>query len=228
MSPITIIFIVFAGLAVLRVPVAFALGSAAMVGLWLSPVPIPISNITASMWQGVNTFVLLAVPFFIFLGNLALVSGITRRLVDFAQAFVGHIPGGLAHVGVIVNMIMAGMSGSDLADAAATGSVLIPSMKKAGYPVGYAGSLIAGAATIGPLIPPSIHFIVYSAATNISVGRLFLGGAMPGFILGLLLMLQAYITARIRGYRREVRLPYRARFRATLVSLPVLLIARAA
>ncbi|MBI2207769.1 MAG: TRAP transporter large permease [Candidatus Rokubacteria bacterium] len=224
MPPLAITLGVFFVLFVLRVPVAFTLAAATIVGLVLSPSPIPLSTLATAMWQGINSFVLLALPFFILMGDLALASGVTRRLVDFAKAFVGHISGGLAHVSVVVNMIMAGMSGSDLADAAATGSVLIPAMKRVGYPVGYAASIIAGAATIGPLIPPSIAFIIFAAATDTSVGRLFLGGAIPGVMLGLLLMAQAYVVARRRGYPREPRVPMRERVRLTWISLPVLAI----
>ena len=224
MPPLAIVLAVFLVLFALRVPVAFVLAASTIVGLLLSPVPIPLSTLPTAMWQGINSFVLLALPFFILMGDLALQSGVTRRLVDFAKAFVGHIRGGLAHVCVVVNMIMAGMSGSDLADAAATGSILIPAMRRVGYPVGYAASVIAGAATIGPLIPPSIAFIIFAAATDTSVGRLFLGGAIPGVMLGLLLMLQAYFVARKNGYPREPRVPYRERLRLTWISLPVLMI----
>jgi tripartite ATP-independent transporter DctM subunit len=224
MPPLAIVLAVFVVLFALRVPVAFVLAASTIVGLLLSPVPIPLSTLPTAMWQGINSFVLLALPFFILMGDLALQSGVTRRLVDFAKAFVGHIRGGLAHVCVVVNMIMAGMSGSDLADAAATGSLLIPAMRRVGYPVGYAASVIAGAATIGPLIPPSIAFIIFAAATDTSVGRLFLGGAIPGVMLGLLLMLQAYFVARKNGYPREPRVAYRERLRLTWISLPVLMI----
>ena len=193
-------------------------------GLWLSPTEIRLSTIPTTMWQGINHFVLMAIPFFILMGDLALASGVTQRLVNLAKAFVGHVSGGLAHVSVIVNIIMAGMSGSDLADAAATGKLLIPGMRRAGYPVGYAASIIGGAATIGPLIPPSIAFIIFAAATETSVGRLFLGGAIPGLLLGVFLMVQAYVVARRSDYPREPRMPYRERVRATVVGLPVLVI----
>src|SRR5438874_4545072 len=224
MSPLIAVVAVFVGLFILRVPVAFTLASATIVGLVLSPIPIPLSTLSTAMWQGINSFVLLALPFFILMGDLALASGVTKRLVDFAKAFVGHIAGGLAHVSVVVNMIMAGMSGSDLADAAATGSILIPAMARVGYPKAYAASIIAGAATIGPLIPPSIAFIIFAAATDTSVGRLFLGGALPGGMPGLLLMAQAYVVARRRGYPREPRVGFRERARLTWASLPVLAI----
>ena len=218
------VVIVFFTLFFLRLPIALVLISATIVGLWFAPSQIPFSTLPTTLWQGINHFVLMAIPFFILMGDLALASGVTQRLVNLAKAFVGHIAGGLAHVGVIVNVIMAGMSGSDLADAAATGRILIPAMQRSGYPVGYAASLIAGAATIGPLIPPSIAFILFAAATDESVGRLFLGGAIPGAMLGLFLMLQAYVVAKRNNYPREARMPYRERLTAMVVGLPVLVI----
>jgi tripartite ATP-independent transporter DctM subunit len=224
MSPMGIMFTVFFALLLLRVPIAIVLVCSTIVGLVLSPVPIPLSQLPTGMWQGVNHFVLMAIPFFILMGDLALASGVTQRLVNLAKAFVGHIAGGLAHVSVIVNMVMAGMSGSDLADAAATGKLLIPAMTRIGYPVSYAASIIGGAATIGPLIPPSIAFIIFAAATETSVGRLFLGGAIPGLMLGLLLMVQAYYVAKRQGYPLEPKAGYRERVRATVDGLPVLLL----
>jgi tripartite ATP-independent transporter DctM subunit len=218
------VIIVFFALFFLRVPIAIVLISSTIVGLWFAPSPIPLSTLPTTLWQGINHFVLMAIPFFILMGDLALASGVTQRLVNLTKAFVGHIAGGLAHVGVLVNIVMAGMSGSDLADAAATGRLLIPAMQRSGYPVGYAASLIAGAATIGPLIPPSIAFILYAAATDESVGRLFLGGAVPGAMLGIFLMAQTYVVAKRNNYPREKRVPYADRITATVVGLPVLVI----
>jgi len=223
-APLLVVLLVFFALLLLRLPIAVVLICASTVGLLLSPVEIPLSQLPTAMFQGVNHFVLMAIPFFILMGDLALASGVTQRLVNLAKAFVGHIAGGLAHVSVIVNMIMAGMSGSDLADAAATGKLLIPAMQRVGYPLSYAASIIGGAATIGPLIPPSIAFIIFAAATESSVGRLFLGGAIPGLVLGLLLMVQAYFVAKRKGYPLERRLPYRERVSATIGGLPVLLL----
>ena len=224
MSPLAVVLVVFFALFFLRVPIAIVLIASSLVGLWLAPTGIKFSTVATTMWQGINHFVLMAIPFFILMGDLALASGVTQRLANLAKAFVGHVAGGLAHVSVIVNIIMAGMSGSDLADAAATGKLLIPGMRRAGYPVSYAASIIGGAATIGPLIPPSIAFIIFAAATETSVGRLFLGGAVPGLLLGVFLMVQAYIVARRNDYPREPRMPYRERVRATAVGLPVLVI----
>ena len=224
MDGLTLIIITFFVLFLMRLPIAFVLIGASLVGIMFAPSPIPISTLPTTIWQGLNHFVLMAIPFFVLMGDLALVSGVTQRLVNVAKAWVGHIAGGLAHVSVMVNMVMAGMSGSDLADAAATGKLLIPAMKRAGYPVAYAASIIAGAAMIGPLIPPSIAFILYAAATEASVGRLFLGGAVPGVLLGIFLMFQAYFVAKINNYPRELKVPTAQRWRDTAIGLPVLCI----
>ena len=215
---------VFFLLFILRMPVFIVLLGSSVVGIYFAPQSIAFAQAPATLWQGVNHFVLLSVPFFVLMGDLALIAGVTARLVKAAQAFVGHIAGGLAHVGVIVNMIMAGMSGSDLADAAATGKLLIPAMTKAGYPKAYAASLIGGAAMIGPLIPPSVAFLLFASVTNVSIGRLFLAGAIPGVLLGILLMVQAYVTARIHHYPVEPKMPYRERVKVTVNSIPVLLL----
>lgn len=218
------IAVTFVVLFVLRVPIFVVLLAASIVGLLLAPDPIPFTTLPSTLWGGLNHFLLLAVPFYIVMGDLALASGVTRRLVDAAKACVGHISGALAHVSITVNMILAGMSGSDLADAAATGRLLIPAMRQAGYPAGYAASIIGGAAMIGPLVPPSLSFLLFGAATNVSIGRLFLAGAVPGVLLGLMLMLQAYVTAKRRGYPVEPRVPYAERAKVIARSLPVLLI----
>jgi C4-dicarboxylate transporter DctM subunit len=129
--------------------------------------------------------------------------GVTERLVRFARALVGHITGGLANVSVVVNMIMAGMSGSSVADAAATGTILIPAMKKAKYPAGMAAAVIAASATVGPIIPPSIPFVLIGSMTGVSIGRLFLGGAVPGFLMGIMLLIATYLIAKKRKMGKD-------------------------
>jgi C4-dicarboxylate transporter DctM subunit len=136
-------------------------------------------------------------------GELMEKGGVTERLVRFARALVGHITGGLANVSVVVNMIMAGMSGSSVADAAATGTILIPAMKKAKYPSEMAAAVIASSATIGPIIPPSIPFVLIGSMTGVSIGRLFLGGAVPGIFMGMLLLITTYLIARKRKMAKE-------------------------
>jgi len=205
MSPEALVAILFGaafGLAFFRVPVAFALGIASLLVLFLIG-RFPLSVAYVKMVGTVSTSTFVAIPFFLLAGNVMTQGGITTRLVDFAKAAVGWGWGGLSQVAVVVNMIMAGMSGSDLADAAATGSVLIPAMKRSGYPSNYAAAIIAAAATMGPIIPPSIGFIIYGAITDLSIGRLFLGGAVPGIIMGLLLMITCYVTAKRHRWPRE-------------------------
>lgn len=170
---------------------------------WLGPSPIPLSIIPQNFVYGLDSFPLLAVPLFMLAGELMEKGGVTARLVRFARALVGHITGGLANVSVVVNMIMAGMSGSSVADAAATGTILIPAMKKAKYPAETAASVIAASATIGPIIPPSIPFVLIGSMTGVSIGRLFLGGAVPGLLMGLMLLITTYVIARKRKMGRE-------------------------
>jgi len=187
------------------VPVAFAIAmsSAAYILLGGSHVrPVVLAQMTVS---GADNFILLAVPFFMFAGELMNRGGITRRLVAFAESVVGNLRGGLSYVVVIVNMIMAGVSGAAIADAAAVGSVMIPSMTKSGYRRGFAGAVNAAAATIGPVIPPSVGFIIYASLANVSVGKLFLAGAVPGVIMGLYMMVVCFIVAHRRGLPRGER-----------------------
>jgi C4-dicarboxylate transporter DctM subunit len=144
--------------------------------------------------------------------------GITKRLVDFAAALVGHIKGGLSHVSIIANMIMAGVSGSAIADASATGSVLIPAMKKDGYPAAYSAAVVAAAATIGPIIPPSIPMVIYGLLVNVSIGKLFLAGAVPGFLMGLYLIITSYLISKKRNFPARPRATFQQMVLALLRS----------
>lgn len=166
----------------------------------------PLTIIPQKMVNGVNSFPLLAVPLFMLAGELMNRGGTTERLVRFATGLVGHITGGLANVVVVVNMIMAGMSGSAVADAAATGSVLIPAMKKAGYPAAFAAAIVGAAAAIGPIIPPSIPMVLIGSMVEISVGRMFAGGFIPGIMIGLGLMIWTRVVAKREGFPLEPRM----------------------
>jgi tripartite ATP-independent transporter DctM subunit len=185
----------------LGVPVAFALAAG---GLWyMSQTSIPLVAFAQRIFLGSDSFPLLALPFFVLAGNLMNAGGITRRIVNLAMTMVGHITGGLAHVNIGTNMLLAGVSGSAVADTAATGAILIPEMAKRGYSKEFATAITASAGTIGPIIPPSIPFVILGSIAGISVGSLFLAGIVPGILMGLFMMLVAYLIARKRGYPRE-------------------------
>ena len=196
--------IIFVVLLAIGAPVAVAMGPTGAIAVTMLD-EIPLEVIAQRFVTGVDSFPLLAVPFFILAGALMNTGGTTQRLVRLANVLVGRFTGGLGHVNVVSNMIMAGMSGSAAADAAGTGSVLIPAMARAGYSRPFAAALTAAASTIGPIIPPSIPFVVFGVLASVSIGRLFLGGAIPGLLMGLYLMAAVYIIARRRGYARGAK-----------------------
>ena len=176
---------------------------------------IPLIVIPHQMVAGIDNFPLLAIPFFFLAGELMNAAGITQRLVAFAAALVGHIRGGLAYVVIVTNVIMAGFSGTALADASATGSVLIPAMKRQGYSAAFSGAITAAAATIGPIIPPSIPMIIYAVVAEVSVGSLFLAGVIPGLLMGIYLFVVTYIISRRRRYPVQMRSTWRELVTAT-------------
>ena len=184
---------------------------------------IPLTIIPQKLVNGVNSFPLLAVPLFMLAGELMNRGGVTTRLVRFATGLVGHITGGLANVVVVVNMIMAGMSGSAVADAAATGSVLIPAMKKAGYPATFAAAIVGAAAAIGPIIPPSIPMVLIGSMVEISVGRMFAGGFIPGVMIGLGLMAWTRVAAKKENFPLEPRMACGELWQSTKESVLALL-----
>lgn len=201
-------------------PIAFSIMGAVLVGLAIKG--IPFSVVLQRMIAATESFPLMAIPFFILAGSLMNSGGITKRLVHFARTLVGHITGGLAQTVVVTNMIMAGISGSAVADASATGSILIPAMVEAGYSKRFAAALVGAAATIGPIIPPSIPFVLYGSLTGTSVAKLFLGGAIPGVLVGIFLMVACYIISKYRHYPRENRASLReviSSFKDSLLAL---------
>jgi tripartite ATP-independent transporter DctM subunit len=157
------------------------------------------------MFKSYNAFVLLAVPFFLLAANLMNGAGITDRLVRFARAVVGHLPGGLGHVNVMVSMLFAGISGSSTADAAGIGSLLIPQMKKEGYDTPFAVAITACSSVMGVIIPPSILMVVWGGLMSVSIGGLFLAGVVPGVLIAGSQMITVYIYAKRRGYPVHAR-----------------------
>ena len=189
----------FLFLVLLRVPVAFALGIAIIpvVSLDIRLTPFIIID---RMFQSYNSFILLAVPFFLLAANLMNSGKITDRLIELARVLTGWMPGGLGHVNVAVSMLFAGISGSSTADAAGCGKILIPAMVKEGYDARFAVALTACSSVMGVIIPPSILMIVWGGVMQISVGALFLAGAIPGLMIGLTLMMTVYGYAKVYDY----------------------------
>ena len=197
---ILLLFILF----LCGVPITFSLGVASLVGLLLMDVPLLV--IAQRLWTAVDTFTLVAVPLFILAGDLMSRGGISRRLVDFAQALVGHLTSGLAMVAVVACMFFAAVSGSAVADAAAIGGLLIPTMIAQRYHPTFTASLVAAAGTIGPIIPPSIPMVLYGSMTSTSIAMLFAGGFIPGVLMGVSLMAYSFHIGKQRSYKgREQR-----------------------
>jgi len=194
-----LMFGTFAVLIVFRIPVSFALGLACIPVFILDDRLTPILLIS-EMWKSYNSFILLSVPFFLLSANLMNSAGITERLVNLAKASVGHLPGGLGHINVVVSMLFAGISGSSTAEAAGIGSLLIPAMKKQGYDASFSVAITACASVMGVIIPPSILMVVWGGMMSVSIGGLFLAGVVPGVLIGLFLMGTVLIYARVRRY----------------------------
>ncbi len=192
----------FVVLLILRVPITFTLIVASIASA--SYMNIPLMAIVQRMVQGVRSFSLLAIPFFILAGEIMSKGGISQRLIDLSNVLVGRVRGGLAQVNVLASMFFGGISGSAVADVSSIGTIMIPVMKKKGYDADYSTAVTVTSACQGIIIPPSHNMIIYSlAAGGVSVGRLFLGGVVPGILLGLALMVISYIIAVRRDYPRE-------------------------
>ena len=194
-----IMFGLFAILILLRIPVSFALGLACIPILLIDPRLTPFLLIN-EMWKSYNAFILLAVPFFLLAANLMNSAGITERLVSLARATVGHLPGGLGHINVMVSMLFAGISGSSTADAAGIGSLLIPAMKKQGYDTEFSVAITACSSVMGVIIPPSIMMVVWGGLMSVSIGGLFLAGVVPGALIAIFMMGTVLIYAKARNY----------------------------
>lgn len=217
-------FSVFAAFLFFGVPIALALGVACSAYLWWIDNLRLLTAFPRYMVAGLDQFVLLSIPLFILAGNLMSRGGITDRVVRLARALVGQVPGGLSLVAVVSCMFFGGVAGSATAEAAAVGSVLIPAMEKEGYPKPYAASLVAVAAVMGPIIPPSIAMIIYGVLTGTSIANLFVAGIVPGLLLGALLMAYAYWRAIRYGYAISEPISWTERLRAIGVAGPAVIL----
>lgn len=197
---IALLFVCVVVLLFLSVPVAVCLGLASLIVLIASDYPL--ITLSQSVFAGLDSFPLMAVPFFILAGHLMQTGGISARLINLANALVGWFRGGLGSVAVLSSMFFATMSGSSSATTAAIGSTLIPAMEKKGYPKNFAAATCAASGELGVVIPPSIQMVIYGLVANVSVGSLFLAGVIPGIMIGLTLILGVIIVARIKKYEK--------------------------
>ncbi len=208
---LTLIFFigVLMALFILGVPVVVSIGLTCLAVLWYENglANIPFSLLPLKMMHGVNNFALLAVPFFILAANIMNKGSVTTRIFNFANSLVGHFRGGLGHVNVLASMIFAGMSGTAVADAAGLGALEIRAMRDQGYPLKYSTGITGASSIIGPIIPPSVAMVVYGWLSDVSVGALFIGGLIPGVLLGGALMIMTFILSFSVPMPRQPRPP---------------------
>lgn len=222
------LLLVFVGLMVIGVPVAVALGGASLLLVMVEDAQ-PHLVVVHRMIAGVDSFPLLAIPFFIMAGSLMNSGGITERIYDFALALVGWLKGGLGHVNVVGSVIFAGMSGTAVADAGGLGNIEIKAMRDHGYDVDFAVGITGASSTIGPIIPPSLPMVIYGVMANASIGQLFAAGLIPGLVMAASMMVMVAWYAHVRGFHRDAtfaldRLWYTFRRAFLPLMTPVLLI----
>ncbi|KUO67820.1 MAG: ABC transporter permease [Clostridia bacterium BRH_c25] len=205
----------------MKMPVAFSIGITAVIALIQRGLPLEL--VPQRMFTAIDSFALLAVPVFIFVGEIMNTGGVTQRLFNFCRVYVRHIAGGLGHVNVMASVIFAGMSGSAVADAQGLGAVELKAMRDAGYDDEFSGAITAASSTIGPIIPPSIPLVIYAVLAEQSVGRLFLGGLVPGVLMGSALCVMVYFYAKKRGYPIEPKAGFKEKVTATYKAIPSLL-----
>lgn len=216
---VTLLFII---LILIGIPIAFSIGIAALVGIsYISG--IPNSMIPMKMFYGLNSYVLLAVPLFVLTATIMNQGNISRKLIDFSLGIVGRCPGGLGHANVMVSMLFAGVSGSSQADTAGVGKILIPNMIEKGYSREMAVGVTAASSTIGSIIPPSITMVIYGGLTNTSVGKLFIGGLLPGIAIGVGMMVFIHYVAIRQALPKEPKLPVTVFFQLFKDSVPALI-----
>ncbi|MFC1796544.1 TRAP transporter large permease [Pseudomonadota bacterium] len=221
MTILIVVLILLFALIAAGTPVYIALGLSSLVYFFSDG----IAGVAAvhTMINGLNSFTLIAVPFFIFAGHLMNASGFTERIFALARAIIGWAPGGLGHVNIGASVIFAGMSGAAVADAGGLGAVEIKAMRDAGYPRGFSVGVTAASSTIGPIIPPSLPLIIYGVVAEVSIGRLFAAGLIPGLLMALALMIMVHWIAVRRGFQRETAFELNLVLRAArTAALPLL------
>lgn len=212
---LTVLFVSLLFMLVAGVPVAVALGSASLIYILMDGLPPTV--LIHTMINGVDSFPLLAVPFFILAGHLMNTAGITNKIFDFAKALIGWMHGGLGHVNVGASIIFAGMSGAAVADAGGLGTIEIKAMRDAGYDADFSVGITAASSTIGPIIPPSLPLVIYGVMASTSIGQLFAAGLIPGLLMAVSLMIMVAWYARKRNYPRDARFEF-SRLGSTFVA----------
>ncbi|CAB3698815.1 MULTISPECIES: TRAP transporter large permease [Achromobacter] len=221
---LTVFLLVLLGLIALGMPIAFALLLSALAMMFQLDF-YDTQILAQNMLTGANSFTLMAVPLFMLAGELMNAGGISRRIVNLATSFVGHIQGGLGYVAIFASVLLASLSGSAVADAAALGSLLIPMLREKGYEAGQASGLIAAGGIIAPIIPPSISFIIFGVATNVSITKLFFAGIAPGLMMGLtLIAVWAWVARKHGSIKPSPRVPWASRLKALRDSLWALML----
>jgi tripartite ATP-independent transporter DctM subunit len=200
---ILLLIIVFALCLILRFPIAYSIAITCLIYVVIKGIPLII--LPLKMYSGIDVFVLLSIPGFILAGNLMNHGGITEKIIDFCNHIFGHIRGGLSLANIGASMLFAGISGTAVSDTASIGSVMIPAMKKEGYKPDFACAVTAASSTIGPIIPPSVPMIIAATLTGLSVGKLFLAGAIPGLLLGLGFLIVAYVLSKNQPHNKQAR-----------------------
>lgn len=217
-----LIVLIFVFLLIIGVPIVFVLGISGAASIIQADLPLVL--VPQRMFVGLNSFLLISVPLFILAGNLMNVCGITPRIVSFSNMVVGRIRGGLSYVTLVALDFSSGITGAGSADTSAIGSVMIPAMREQGYRSEYAAALTAAGATVGPIIPPSIAFVIYGAMTEVSIAELFLAGFIPGFMFTLALMAVArYYAVKQSHPVRIIEITWKKFFKATVDAFPAIM-----
>ena len=217
-----VLFLIFIMMLIFAVPLAFAMGAAGSVAVLLDG-NVDILGIVPRVFAGMNSVAMMAIPFFILSGSIMEAGNISKELVNFAKALVGHLRGGLAHVCVVSCMLFAAVSGSSVATALAFGNILVPAMNKDGYDKSFTATLQACGGTIGPIIPPSILMVMYCSIAGISVGSMFIAGVVPGILMGIALMIVSYFYAKKNNIPKSEKMPAKEKVRVILKAVWALL-----
>ncbi|MBE6907253.1 MAG: TRAP transporter large permease [Ruminococcaceae bacterium] len=210
---VVVMFVLFLVLLILGVPIAFSLGASSLFYLFMNNIPLAV--ITQKFFAGMDSFTLLCIPGFMLAGSLMNGGGITKRILDFCNAFLGHFTGSLALVNVVASMVFAGISGTAIADVCSLGGMLIPAMVEDGYDDDFSVAVTAASSVVGPIIPPSVPMVIAGSCVSISVGKMFQAGIIPGIMLGLALCIPTYIISVRRHYPKHAKVGWKQRLKTT-------------